>query len=61
MKKEMEQARPLNTGLQDGLLQYYNSVAKSADTNIEQQIEKEPFFLRLKNDGAVEHNIVDKK
>lgn len=47
------------TGLQDGLLAYYNAMAATADANVEKRIQKEPFFLMLKENGTAQHNVKD--
>lgn len=51
----------LDTGLQDGLLAYYLMMAAYSDTNVEARIAKEPFFLRLSDDGHAQHNVRGKK
>jgi hypothetical protein len=55
-----EKVTKLDTALQDGLLLHYLMMAACSDVNVEARIEKEPFFLMLKDDGTAQHNIRDK-
>jgi hypothetical protein len=36
----------LDTGLQDGMLNYYLAQAKAADSNVEKRVDLEPFDFR---------------
>lgn len=49
----------IDAPLQDGLLAYYLSMASSSDANVQARLEREPFFLRFKDDGTAQHNIQD--
>lgn len=46
---------PIDTGLQDGLLAYYLTIAPHSDANVEKRIEKEPFTLYIKDNGLVDY------
>lgn len=45
-KHQSSTVRPRATGLQDGLREWLNEQAKSAEANVEKRIEREPFDFR---------------